>query len=340
MKKRGKGVAGMIYAIGSTGKANPSTAIVRVNHDGKSFVYIGAADVGQGVITAMCQIAAETLGLAVDDITMVYHDTEFTPYDYGTGASRVTLIMGNAVKNAAENAKTILLEAAARILNVNQDFLTIRDGKIFLADLPARWVSIAEAAFFSERVLGKPVYGLGSFSPDTSDIDKETGQGRPYSTYVFATQVAEVEVDTATGEVTVLKVTAVHDCGRVINPILAEGQVTGGIAMGIGHALMEEMLLDGETGAVLNDSFTDYLVPTALDVPEEINICFVETEDDFTPYGAKGIGEPANLPTAPAIINAIYDAVGVWITELPATPEKVLLALRQKTERENGGSAC
>ncbi|HHX50928.1 MAG TPA: molybdopterin-dependent oxidoreductase, partial [Clostridia bacterium] len=198
-KKRGRGVASMIYSIGSTGKANPSTAIVRVNHDGKAFVYIGAADVGQGVTTIMSQIAADTLGLTVDDITMVYHDTEYTPYDYGTGASRVTLITGNAVKSAAEKARDILLEAASRILNLNKDFLNIQKGKIFLADLPTKWVSIAEAAFHSERVLGKPVYGLGSFSPDTKDIDKEEGQGRPYGTYVFATQVADVEVDTLTG---------------------------------------------------------------------------------------------------------------------------------------------
>jgi CO/xanthine dehydrogenase Mo-binding subunit len=332
VKKRGRGIASMIYTIGSTGKANPSTVLVRVNHDGKAFLYIGTGDIGQGSNTAMAQIAAETLGISIDDISVVSHDTEYTPYDYGTGASRVTFICGNATKIAAQEAKAILLDTAARMLSTEAEALTIRKGEIFIPDLPAKKVSVAEAAFHSERVRGKPVYGLGSFTPNTGGIDKETGQGRPYARHVFATQVAEVEVDTLTGEVTILRIIAVHDCGKVINPMLAEGQVEGGIAMGIGHALMEEIKIDEESGKVLNDTLTDYHIPTIKDVPKRIEVDFVENKPDFFLHGTKGIGEPANLSTVPAIINAIYDAVGVWITDLPATPEKILLALKQKQE--------
>lgn len=151
-----------------------------------------------------------------------------------------------------------------------------------------------------------------------------TGQGTPFENYVFATQIAEVEVDDETGEVDVLKVIAVHDCGTPINPMLVEGQIEGGISMGLGYALLEELVV--ENGKVENPNFVDYVLPTAMDMPE-IEISLIENPDPLGPFGAKGIGEPATVPTAPAIINAIYDAVGVRIRELPVTPQKILNAL-------------
>jgi CO/xanthine dehydrogenase Mo-binding subunit len=162
-------------------------------------------------------------------------------------------------------------------------------------------------------------------------LDLETGHGKPYGTYVFAAQIAEVEVDTETGEVEVLKITAVHDCGTAINPMLVEGQVEGGVAMGVGFAMMEEMVV--EQGRVKNPQFTDYIVPTALDVPVIVTK-IVERPEPTGPFGAKGIGEPSLLPTAPAIVNAIQDAIGVRIRELPATPERILKALEEKTFQE------
>jgi CO/xanthine dehydrogenase Mo-binding subunit len=158
-------------------------------------------------------------------------------------------------------------------------------------------------------------------------LDKETGHGKPFGTYVFGAQVAEVEVDTETGEVEILKITAVHDCGKMINPQFVEGQVEGGVAMGVGFGMMEEMVV--ERGRVRNPQLTDYIVPTALDVPEIVT-SIVERPEPTGPFGAKGVGEPSLLPTAPAIVNAIQNAVGVRIRNLPATPEKILKALQEK----------
>jgi CO/xanthine dehydrogenase Mo-binding subunit len=158
-------------------------------------------------------------------------------------------------------------------------------------------------------------------------LDPETGQGKPFGTYVYATQIAEVEVDDETGEVSVLRIVAAHDCGRAINPMLVEGQVHGGISMGLGFALQEEMLFDGY-GEQINPNLTNYIVPTSLDMPE-IDVIIVETPDRTGPFGAKGVGEPTSVPTAAAVLNAIHDAVGVRLTSLPATAERVLKAIQE-----------
>ncbi len=157
--------------------------------------------------------------------------------------------------------------------------------------------------------------------PAHSPLDPETGQGKPFGTYVYATQIAEVDVDDETGEIEVVRIVAAHDCGRAVNPMLVEGQVHGGIAMGLGFALQEEMLFDA-TGIQINPNLTNYIVPTSLDMPS-IDVVIVEKEDPTGPFGAKGVGEPTSVPTAAAVLNAVYDAVGVRITSLPATPEKV-----------------
>jgi CO/xanthine dehydrogenase Mo-binding subunit len=176
-------------------------------------------------------------------------------------------------------------------------------------------------------VKGRPPVGAGTYGAITTKLDKETGQGKPYPTYVFAAQIAEVEVDTETGEVEVLKIVAVHDCGTAINPLLTEGQVEGGVGMGLGFGMMEEMVL--KQGRVMNPQFTDYVLPTALDTPNIVTR-LVERPEPTGPFGAKGIGEPSLLPTAPAIVNAIQDAVGIRLRELPVTPEKVLKALEEE----------
>lgn len=329
MKKRGRGIACMLYPIGFTSYPNPGSAFVKINQDGTAVVLTGATDVGQGSTTALAQIAAEELGIPYDSITMVTADTERTPFDLGSVASRVTYIVGNAVKRAAAGAKQGLLEAAEDMLEASIDDLVIEEGRVYVRGSPDRSVPVSEVAQAAMMVKGRPPMGEGSYNPTTTFLDPETGEGQPYEEYVYATQIAEVEVDTETGEVEVLRIVAAHDCGKAINPMLLEGQLEGGVAMGLGYALYEEMVVEG--GAVQNPQFTDYVLPTALDVPD-IEIAIVEKPAPKGPFGAKGVAEASLLPTAPAIINAIYDAVGVRIRELPATPEKILAGLKGKEE--------
>jgi nicotinate dehydrogenase medium molybdopterin subunit len=318
----------MIYPIGFTSYPNPSAAFVKINPDGTAVVLTGATDVGQGSTTVLAQIAAEELGINYSDVTMVTSDTERTPLDFGSVASRVTYISGNAVKLAAGEAKKALLEVATEMLDVlNPDELTVGGGLVIVKNFPERNVPIAEVAREATMVKGRPPTGDASYNPDTTLLDPETGHGKPYETYVFATQIAEVEVDTETGEVEVLKIVAAHDCGKAINPLLVEGQIEGGVAMGLGFGLMEEMVL--EEGRVKNPQFTDYILPTALDMPE-VEVSIVEDPVSTGPFGAKGVGEPSLIPTAPAVINAIHDAIGVRIRDLPATPSKILAALKEK----------
>jgi CO/xanthine dehydrogenase Mo-binding subunit len=327
MIKRGRGMACMWYPVGFTVAANPSMVTVKVNEDGTAMLVSGTVETGQGSKTVLAQIAAEELGIAPDDVTMVTADTDGAPMDTGPIASRTTYVTGNAIRLAAAQAKQILFEAAAPILNVPPDQLEVRDRLIVVKGFDQKHLSIGDVAFHSQVKLGRPPVGTASFNPPTVPLDPETGQGKPFSTYVYATQIAEVEVDTETGWVDVLRVVAAHDCGRVINPMLVEGQIEGGVGMGIGFALGEEILF--EDGMQINPNFTDYVMPTILDVPP-IDVVMIEKHDPTGPFGAKGVGEPTLVPTAAAILNAIYDAVGVRIRSLPATPEKVLRALQEQ----------
>ena len=188
-------------------------------------------------------------------------------------------------------------------------------------------MSIAQAASHAQLVRGEPPIGSASWNPPTVPLDPETGQGKPFSTYVYATQIAEVDVDDETGEVEVVRIVAAHDCGRAINPMMVEGQVQGGIAMGLGFALQEEMLFDTR-GQQINPNLTNYIMPTSMDMPP-IDVVIVETADPTGPFGAKGVGEPTSVPTAAAVLNAIHDAVGVRLTSLPATAERVLRAIQE-----------
>jgi CO/xanthine dehydrogenase Mo-binding subunit len=331
MKRRGRGIACMWYPIGFTVAANPSAAVVKVNEDGTATVLTGTVETGQGALAVLGQIAAEALGIAAADVHVVSADTDATPMDTGAIASRTTYVTGNAIRLAAENAKATLFEAASQLLRVAPDQLEARDGRIQVKGFPQAGVAIGEVAQRAQVGLGQPPIGSATWNPPTVAMDPDTGQGKPFTTYVYATQIAEVDVDDETGEVEVLRIAAAHDCGTPVNPMLVEGQVEGGIAMGIGFALQEEILFDAD-GRQINPNLTNYIVPTALDVPE-IAVDIVESYDPTGPFGAKGVGEPTLVPTAAAILNAIHDAVGVRITSLPATAEKVLAALRrQRTE--------
>ena len=328
MKKRGRGMGCMWYPIGFTVAANPSAAVVKVNEDGTATVLTGTVETGQGSLTVLGQIAAEALGIAADDVQIVSADTDTTPMDTGAIASRTTYVTGNAIRLAAENAREILFEVAASVLNVKASQLEARDRRIQVKGFPQHSAAIGDIAQRAQVVLGQPPLGSASWNPPTVAMDPETGQGKPFSTYVYATQIAEVDVDDETGEVEVIRISASHDCGTAINPTLVEGQVEGGIAMGIGFALQEEMLFDG-AGRQINPNLTNYIMPTSLDMPE-IDVDIVDNYDPTGPFGAKGVGEPCLVPTAAAIVNAIYDAVGVRITSLPATSEKVRAAIKAK----------
>jgi CO/xanthine dehydrogenase Mo-binding subunit len=329
VKKYGKGIAAMFYPIGGTSYANAGSAFIKVNADGTSVLYIGATEIGQGSVTALAQIAAEELGIKFEDMGVVSSDTKLTPFDFGPRASRTTYIVGNAVQKAAAQAKQILFEVAAEELGVTPAGLASQEGCIYVIGFPERRIAIGVVADKAQNVKGRPVLSCGTFNPVTTYLDKETGHGKPFGTYVFATQIAEVEVDTETGEVELLKITAVHDCGKAINPMFVEGQIEGGVAMGIGFGTMEQMVVDH--GRVKNAQMTDYIVPTAMDVPTIVTK-IVERPEPTGASGAKGIGEPSLLPTAPAIVNAIQDAVGVRLRDLPVTPEKILKALEEQRD--------
>jgi CO/xanthine dehydrogenase Mo-binding subunit len=326
MKRRGRGIACMWYPIGFTVSANPSAATVKVNEDGTATLLTGTVETGQGSLTVLAQIAAQALGVATDDVHVVSADTDVTPMDTGAIASRTTYVTGNAVRLAAESAKAVLFDAAADLLRVKPSQLEACDRKIQVRGFPQRYLPIADVAKHAQIGLGQPPIGTASWNPPTLAMDPETGQGKPFSTYVYATQIAEVDVDDETGEVEVVRIVAAHDCGTAINPMLVEGQVEGGIAMGIGFALQEEILFDA-AGCQVNPNLSNYIIPTALDVPD-IDVSIVSNADPTGPFGAKGVGEPTSVPTAAAILNAIQDAVGVRINSLPATAEKVLAAIK------------
>jgi CO/xanthine dehydrogenase Mo-binding subunit len=326
MKRRGRGMACMWYPIGFTVSANPSAATVMVNEDGTATVLTGTVETGQGSLTVLAQIAAEALGTSTEDIHIVSADTDATPMDTGAIASRTTYVTGNAIRMAADNAKTILFEAAAEVLGVEPGQLESADRNIQVKGFPQRKIAIGETAKRCQSVLGRPPIGTATWNPPTVPMDPDSGQGKPFNTYVYATQIAEVDVDDETGEVEVIRIVAAHDCGTPVNPMLVEGQIEGGIAMGIGYALHEEILFD-TAGAQVNPSLANYIIPTTLDMPS-IEVHIVESYDPTGPFGAKGVGEPTSVPTAAAIANAIYDAVGVRITSLPATAEKVLAAIK------------
>jgi CO/xanthine dehydrogenase Mo-binding subunit len=316
--KKGIGVGSMWYGIGNTGVANPSTAQMEIDPNGEVRLFTGAADIGQGSDTVLLQIASESLGVPLKEIRLIRADTAITTDAGATSASRQTYVSGNAILDAIKNLKQEITKEASRLLEVDRQDLFFEDGKIKSKSNPSVSLSIKEMA----KKCGRVLRGEGSFDPETTRLDPETGQGAPYATYAFATHLAEVEVDTETGRVKVNRVIASHDVGKAIHPKNVMGQIMGGVAMGTGFALMEEFIPDETT------SFVNYLIPTSKDVPEVIPI-LVEDEEPTGPFGAKGVGEPAVIPSAPAILNAIADAIGERIFHLPANLERVMEAVNK-----------
>ncbi len=327
---RGIGMASMVHVSGKRHFEDwdGSSSVIKVSDDGKVTILCGEGETGSGAATVLAQIAADELGVPLADVEVSQADTESTPFAHGTHASRVTYIGGNAVKLAARAAKEQLLQAAARSLEVSADDLDIQNGRIEVRGTPERGMSVAEAArAHLYRPGGQPVIGIGTWDPPSQVSDPKTKYGNESGAYTFGTEVAEVEIDPDTGQVTVKGVWAAIDCGTVVNPMLAEGQVEGALQQGIGFALSELLLY--EDGRPVNPNFGDYKIPTVAEMPH-LEIAWVQDAEPTGPFGAKGLGEPVMVPVAPAIGNAIYHATGVRLTQLPFTAERVLAALRAK----------
>ncbi|HTT10898.1 MAG TPA: molybdopterin cofactor-binding domain-containing protein [Burkholderiaceae bacterium] len=319
-KRRGAGLACMWYGIGNTVIANPSAMRVGLRRDGRFMLYNGAVDIGQGTYTIMPQICADALGVPLALLDQVLADTDQTLDAGKSSASRQTFVSGNAARLAGLDLRRKLLALAGAgddaTLSLHPGLLVARD---------ARGEHRVDLGALAVDGRGDVAAGEGRFDPPTVPLDAD-GQGVPYATFGFGAQFAEVEVDLDLGTVRMLAVHAAHDVGRAINPTQVEGQIHGGIAQGIGMALMEEY------HAGRTDNLHDYLIPTAGDVPP-ISVHLIEDAEPLGPYGAKGVGEPALIATAPAIFNAIYHACGVRPTHAPATPDRLRALLRAKERR-------
>lgn len=320
--KRGVGCGSAWYGCGNTSLSNPSTIRVGINGKGKVTLYNGAMDIGQGSNTIMVQICADALGLPASQFEYVMGDTDLTADAGKTSASRQAFVSGKATQLSGEHLRAQIIHLAEATepatLRIEQTEMSATE-KLIVEDENGEHVIIL--ADILPQPNGDVLTGEGTFDPPTTTLD-ENRQGSPYATYGFAAHLAEVEVDTLLGTTKVLRIAAAHDVGKTINPTQVEGQVHGGIAQGLGMALMEEYI------QAVSENLHDYLMPTVGDMPE-IEVILIEDPEPLGPYGAKGIGEHALIPTAPAILGAIKHATGVSIHHVPATPDRVFTALRE-----------
>jgi CO/xanthine dehydrogenase Mo-binding subunit len=324
-KVKGKGIA---TTIKGTTTPTDSSCFIKVDPDGSLALLSSSVEIGGGQKTVLAQIAADTIGLPLTSISVPNPDTSITPYDYAVASSRTTYHMGNAVRIAGQKVRKRILEIAGEVLKTDSASLSLSEGKIFKE---GGGEQISLKALLTKRfgAKGGAILEEGYFTPEDSHLlEALPGLKRMSSIFwMFATHAVEVEVDTETGVVKVLKIAAAHDVGKAINPLGCEQQIEGAAIMGLSNTLFEEFKM--EKGRILNDTLADYKLASTLDIPEIIPI-LVESHHEEGPFGAKGIGEPAAAPTAPAIANAIFDAIGIRIKDLPITPEKVIAALREK----------
>ena len=325
---RGVGLAGLIHVGGGARiyKSDGCGAIVKIDDGGDITVIVGSSELGQGSETVQAMMVAEELGASLEDVRVINSDTAIKPWDVGSHASRSTFISGMAIKSAAAKAKRQLFEAAAQKLEARVEDLDSRESKIFVKGSPDRFLTFGQAARAALlRTGGDVIVEKYFYDPPNVEMDRNFF-GNVSATYAFGSHAAEVKVDPETGAVEVVRVAAAHDVGRALNPMGLEAQIEGGVAMALGYATMEEIQV--KNGVIQNPSLLDYRIPTVQDVPV-VDPIIVETLDPDGPFGAKGMGECSTVPTAPAIANAVYDATGVRIKDLPITPEKVLRALEE-----------
>lgn len=331
--KRGIGFASTLNVGGGARiyRSDGCGATVKVDDFGHVTLVTGSTEIGQGSETVLAQIVAQTLGVRIENVTVLNSDTDIKPWDVGVHASRTTFIAGNAAYLAAVDARDQIFETASQLLGVGADQLSARAGQVSIKNEAGKSISLEQVArrrHFKEG--GKVILGEGWYDPPTQLVDKDTYKGNISAAYGFGAQMAEVEVDTETGKVRVLRLACANDVGHAINPMAVEGQIEGGAQMGLGYALTEELIV--KDGKVLNPDLLDYRLFTSADMPI-IETHIIETDDPGGPFGAKGVGEMGGTPTAAAIANAIYDAIGVRMTQLPMTPERVLAALDEKEKR-------
>jgi CO/xanthine dehydrogenase Mo-binding subunit len=312
--RHGVGIASCWYGCGNTSLPNPSTVRIGLTQDGRLVLHQGATDIGQGSNTVIAQIAADALGLPVAAFTLVGPDTALTPDCGKTSASRQTFVTGRAAEAAGAALRRAIL---GRVNAAGDSRLALAEGRLTATD--AAGTREVPLAALGPDARGYALSAEETYDPPTLPLDAD-GQGVPYAVYGWGAQIAELAVDVELGTVKVRRITAAHDVGRAINPTLAEGQIAGGIAQGLGLALMEEYL-PGRT-----ENLHDYLIPTVGDMPQIVPI-LVEKPDPEGPFGARGLGEHTLIPTAPAILNAIAHATGAWLGRVPALPHRVLAAI-------------
>lgn len=330
---RGLGIGIAADVMGSKMYKSHESAgsIVKVEEDGSVYLFTGAADTGQGSNTALSQIAAQELGVSYSRIKCTAGDTKITPFDTGSFASRVTFISGNATLRAARDAKGMILDVVAQEKNLNLENLDIIAEEIINKTDHSVVMTFDKAVELCYSFnYGRQIIGRGSYNPKTSPIDFRTGEGNVSGSYGFEAQIAQVEVNKETGEVKVLKVWDAHDIGKAINPQSVEGQIEGSLAMGIGYTFLENLQFDGK-GRTANGNFANYRLPRSVGTAP-VETILIETNDPEGPFGAKGMGEASLLPTSAAIANAIYDAVGIRLKELPFTPDKIIKALQERVD--------
>lgn len=329
-KLHGVGIAAVNYPTGMNLGGDPSQALIHATTTGNFIISLSSTDLGQGLKTVIAQIGAEVLGVPFENVMIDTADTDTGPHCMGTFASRATHRVGNAVIQAATEAKKVLLEVAADELEANPvDLETDGEGYVRVKGSPDRKISVMDVALAAHFKYGKTISGRGIYMKPKSDVDPETGKMDPDSTEAHACTVAEVEVDTDTGEVTVLSLKSAYEIGCQVNPALVEGQIRGGSFMGMAHALYETTHPYYPSVEHMPGGFGDYILPGPLELPE-IDCVVLEYPSVNGPFGVKGLGEMTANSPIPAIANAIANAIGVRITEIPITPEKILKALETK----------
>jgi CO/xanthine dehydrogenase Mo-binding subunit len=329
-KMRGVGIAAVNYPTGMNLGGDPSQALIHSTTTGNFVISLSSTDLGQGLKTVIAQIGAEVLGVPFENVMIDTADTDTGPHCMGTFASRATHRVGNAVIQAAQEARKVMLEVASEELEANpDDLVTEGDGFIRVKGSPDRKVHIVDVALAAHFKYGRTISGRGIYMKPKSEVDPETGKMDPDSTEAHACTVAEVEVDTETGEVTVISLKSAYEIGRQVNPALVEGQIRGGSVMGMAHALYETTHPYYPLVDHMPSGFSDYVLPGPLELPE-IDSVVLEFPSVNGPYGVKGLGEMTANSPIPAIANAISNAIGVRITEIPITPEKILRALEVK----------
>jgi CO/xanthine dehydrogenase Mo-binding subunit len=336
-KQRGRGVSTIEYPTGMNQNGDPSQAWIKLKPDGRVDVFAGTVDIGQGSRTVHTQIVADAIGVPYDWVTMDNTNTDSSPVCTGSFASRGTFIGGNAVRYAAERVRERILDIGSRLLETDPGDLELADGEVSVKGAPEKKVSVADVAAAATWGFGELITGTGAALKPYAPVDPETGavELEPHSAISYAACVAEVEVDDVTGEVRVLKLTQAYDVGRAINPTLVEGQIEGGAMMGLGLGLLEASYPYYPEMEHRGSEFGAYLAPGIEQLPE-IESLILENPSADGPFGAKAIGEMANNAQPAAIATAIHDAIGVWITECPITPERVLRALERKAAGQAG----